>query len=414
MLTASARISWIPTTAEEIVAYKQKEVNVVTVALMSYDTNGLGVMVNSPYKFYGGDVNSTNLFVVMTNTITQLLSDYFSQNTPGTNKYYTSVTFDSPYIPGTHSGGVVDLPIEGDRVSGRSPDFRFVPPGAKVIPPEAYNIQVDWIGPSFILPDVGQGVKWVEYYNRMPWSPDTTNYTDYYNLTVNGANTVSEWTRTMGVLYMESDMIVGGEIIVTNHNSWTSRFITSITFWYDDAHTNNGTRWTWSSNGCVKTEIYPPVAKLTTSVASNGVWLTVSGGYKGQIYVLEGKGMVDGNWTPFGAVLTDGNGGANWLMPAGAQNQFVRARMAREGEFPPQKLSIFSDGSELNLFMVVPPKDAGHSFFGLQGASSPAGPFKPVPVSVGGGQKVFLPNAQALAVWRIAPNPLQFFRVVTY
>src|SRR5487761_2608343 len=45
-LVASARVEWIPTTRDEIIAYKQNEVEVVLVDLISYDTNGLLVVVS--------------------------------------------------------------------------------------------------------------------------------------------------------------------------------------------------------------------------------------------------------------------------------------------------------------------------------------------------------------------------------
>ena len=64
-LVASARVEWIPTTRDEIIAYKQNEVEVVLVDLISYDTNGLLVVVSPPQKYYGGSVNLTNMFIVM-------------------------------------------------------------------------------------------------------------------------------------------------------------------------------------------------------------------------------------------------------------------------------------------------------------------------------------------------------------
>ena len=351
----------------------------------------------------------------MSNSITQLVLDYLSQNDPGTNKYFVKVTFQSPYIPGTHQyGDEFGWPIQGDRVPGKSPDFRFVPPGMKVIPPEAYNVDIDWVGVWLTFPVVGQGVMWVEYCEYSRSFPTT----DSDDLTVNGAIGSSEWWgRTSGVLYLIPDFIsTAGRISTAGpSNVIASGFSFTLTFWYDEAHTNNGTRWTWTSaNGCVKTEIYPPTPTLASAVVPNGIQLTLTGGSPYQIYVLEGKETVDGKWTPFALVLTDDKGKAGWLSGVGAGNRFVRARLPEGGEFPPKQLVIFPDNGNVNLFMFVPMKDTGHFFFVLEGSRGPSGPFQPVPTSVGGGQKVFLPNLPALAVWRVSPNPLKFFRVVTH
>ncbi len=335
------RVSWIPTTADEVVAYDKSQINGVGV----FFVNGDGSYVS----IYAGQhavacTNSDQLMLVTTNKIAERLATYLTEYNPGTNSFSVEVDWGMVYDSQTGSNCLGGDNFVGNIIIARSAAFQFTPKagGGYTIPPAAYQVTPDWFGDDprgyssgvyCVLPEIGKSIKAVEYFCT-PVEPGGSGLIDW---TVNGSD-------SLGVgkpfLYLAAGWISQGQVISTNGGPGAI----GITIWYDDAHTD-GTEFRWCGlTGITKTEIYPPSTPTLSIVPTNGQFVVrLANGAPGASYALESAFVADpmdpkkyhpliktAETNPAVAVVQGSGGVVVWTVPSGT-NIFCRARLVSGG-----------------------------------------------------------------------------------
>ena len=324
-LVASARVAWLPLTAEEVVAFNKAQVNYVSIGLGKLNSDGSLTGV-SLFGFNRSQFRGIGIFAETSNHIAYVVRSCLKTITPGTNQFQVCVHWEASYYSSTGelvAGDNIVGDLTGDQISGQSPLFQF--PASGEIPPEAFQIEADWLfGDTFLLifPVKGQGIRWVE------WSlhQEGEGGVDIDELTSNGMLPYPQ--DKVDVLKLPIGMIGSWE---NGPNNWPPPSWWRLILWYDEGRTD-GTVFEWlPGSQVVRREILPQ--QLSIALSGGLLKVTLSGGVPGGTYVLEPVSALSGsiqtqaNVLPPPTAVADTNGVATWSLHPTGVGEFFRARL---------------------------------------------------------------------------------------